>query len=48
MDINKYADMVSGVDATAIYAESNQGGLQIIKSSCAPPARDRQSRSLPR
>ena len=32
MDINKYPEMVSGVDSCVTYADTNQNGVQIVKS----------------
>ena len=37
MDIDKYPEMVSGVDSIETYASSNEKGQQIVKSTCAPP-----------
>ena len=33
MDLKKYPEMVSGVDGCVTYADTNQNGLQIVKST---------------
>jgi len=32
MDVNKYAEMVSGCDRSVVYANGEQGGQQVVKS----------------
>ena len=37
MDVDKYAEMVSGCDRSVVYANGEQGGQQVVKSECTPP-----------
>ena len=42
MDINKYSEMVSGVDSCVTYTDIQQGGQQIVKSTCELPHTHRE------